>query len=85
MVGDMTLMMAFTLTPEWFNALIVPGVLAFAWLIRLEGRQSAHEKVCEHRQKILDERHTEVRDEMKRMNAKLDVMISGRRAIGEHR
>lgn len=59
-------------------AIMTPLVLAGVWLLRLEGRINTHERGCEERQKLLDERHAQIQKSLEDLHTKFDRLIEGR-------
>jgi len=67
----------------------VPIIGGIIWAIRLEGRQTAHERECAERQKRMDERHDVSVERLANIDKKLDRLLdhsnAGRGpARGEH-
>lgn len=58
--------------PGVIAAVLGPVVGAGVWLIRLEGRLNTHERGCEERQKLLDERHVEIQKKLDHLIEKVD-------------
>ena len=56
-------------------AVVVPVTAAGVWLIRLEGRLNTHERGCEVRQKLLDERHEAISKTLDHIDQKLDRLM----------
>lgn len=56
-------------------AVMVPLIGAGVWLIRLEGRLNTHERGCAERQKLLDERHVEIRRVLDDLDRKVDRLL----------
>lgn len=55
------------------------AIAGIVWAVRLEGRQTSHERECIVWRKRADERHTELKQDMKEqfgtVNEKLDRVI----------
>jgi hypothetical protein len=67
-----------TIDPNLAVAAGVPAILGLVWLIRLEGKQNAHERECLQRQKNADERHEATSAMLQHMDEKLDRLIEER-------
>lgn len=69
--------------PGTIVTIVGMAIAGIVWAIRLEGRQTSHERECIQYRKLVDERHvdmkadiTEVKDDVKAMNGKLDTVIA---------
>ena len=63
---------------ETIAAVAIPIVVGIVWLIRLEGRVNTHERMCEERQKRMDERHEAMAHLLDAMSQKLDKLLEAR-------
>lgn len=65
------------MTWEWDTISAAVGVLATSvggviWGVRQEGRINGHDKLFEEREKQAQERHTDLKDRLERIEEKLD-------------
>lgn len=72
------------LEPGMLLTLGVTAVGVVVWSVRQEGRLNAHDKLFElkdriliEREKLLDERHTDLKARLVRIETKLDAAVGG--------
>lgn len=58
--------------PATTTAVILAGIGGVAWAVRVEGRVNNHDDLFEEREKLAQVRHLDLKDDLKRIESKLD-------------
>lgn len=61
--------------PGTIVTIVGMAIAGIVWAIRLEGRQTSHERECIQYRKLVDERHAAMTKTLDNMDEKLDRLV----------